>query len=406
VHLQSLAHATGRGLADVTALTAARVGDAIQVFVASGSEAGLSQFEISLDTLGKVIRGTGGDQLTGSAADDLIVAGAAYGKLKGSGGDDTLVSGPAGSVLTGGDGADLFVLRPTTGQLRLTDFEPGLDTLDLTGFPMLRSPAQLTVETTATGLQLWFGDTRITINSRDGAPLDTDDLWPGGFDGPDRMLVLSGPSSTLIRGTVKDDILIGGGDRDRVLAGAGNDTIRAGAGRDIVVGGAGQDKASGQVGNDRLTGGKGHDILLGGKGRDGLKGGAGNDILKGGAGNDRLVGGAGSDTLLGSKGGDRLKGGAGNDILTGGAGNDRLVGGDGGDTFVFRAKAGASHGADRIIDFTPGEDRIRLGFDGVRFADLEWHTSGGDAVIDTGFGTITLIDLTANALSSDDFLFS
>lgn len=370
VHLQSLAHATGRGLADVTALTAARVGDAIQVFVASGSEAGLSQFEISLDTLGKVIRGTGGDQLTGSAADDLIVAGAAYGKLKGRGGDDTLVSGPAGSVLTGGDGADLFVLRPTTGQLRLTDFEPGLDTLDLTGFPMLRSPAQLTVETTATGLQLWFGDTRITINSRDGAPLDIDDLWPGGFDGPDRMLVLSGPSSTLIRGTVKDDILIGGGDRDRVLAGAGNDTIRAGAGRDIVAGGAGQDKASGQVGNDRLTGGKGHDTLLGGKGRDGLKGGAGNDTL------------------------------------TGGAGNDRLVGGDGGDTFVFRAKAGASHGADRIIDFTPGEDRIRLGFDGARFADLEWHTSGGDAVIDTGFGTITLIGLTANALSSDDFLFS
>lgn len=396
VHLQSLAHAVGRGLADVTALTAAQVGDAIQVFVASGTEAGLSQFEIPLDTLGKVIRGTGSARLTGTAADDLIAAGGAQGKLSGRGGDDILVSGSAGSVLTGGDGADLFVLRPTTGQLRITDFEIGIDRLDLTGFPMLRSPAQLGAETTATGLQLQFGGTAITIHSSDGAPLDLADLWPGGFDGPDRLLVLPGPVINLIRGTAKDDVLIGGGGRDKVLAGAG------------------QDRGVGQAGNDTLVGGKGHDTLFGNKGRDLLKGGRGDDILKsglgndrlkGGLGNDRLAGGGGDDSLLGGKGRDLLKGGPGDDSLKGGLGNDRLVGGAGSDTFVFRTKSGTSHGADRIIDFTPGEDRIRLGPEVVRFADLEWHASGGDTVIDTGADTITLAGLTPGALSSDDFLF-
>jgi serralysin len=96
------------------------------------------------------------------------------------------------------------------------------------------------------------------------------------------------------------------------------------------------------------------DILFGTDGNDKIKGAAGDDYIRGGAGNDRLLGNEGKDALIGSNGNDLLNGGAGNDILTGGVGNDRFVFGD---ETPFNP---ASLGADRINDFTPGEDSIGL----------------------------------------------
>lgn len=91
--------------------------------------------------------------------------------------------------------------------------------------------------------------------------------------------------------------------------------------------------------------------------------GDGADVLSGGAGNDRILGGAGDDALYGGADNDFLFGGSQNDILYGGTGRDLLSGGTGADQFVFTAVADSPLGSaafDRIMEFSPGIDRINL----------------------------------------------
>jgi len=626
VHLQSLAHDVGLGLENVTAIEAVQTGALIQIFVTSQGDGGVSQFSVPLTDLGVVRNNTGATEktlLTGTAGDDLIIGGSAQDIFLGGAGDDILVSGTGGGLFTGGAGADLFVLSPVVGSaksgpLRITDFEAGIDRLDLSAFPMLRSPSQIKVTSISTGVRLSVGEQTVTIDSDTGKTLTAWDLWGRGFSTPDRVLVLNPPGSGAIYGTpgndtitgdagadlmhgdsgadvlrgaagndrlfgeggsdllhggkerdllrggsandrlfggagkdrlfgedgrdrltgggggdilqggdgndvlagnggqdslfggLGDDTLTGGFGKDRLFGGRGGDTLAGGADKDSLsggrgddilqgdggadvlrggnakdqlFGGLGNDQLFGEDGNDRLTGGDGSDTLIGGADRDTLLGGAGDDtlrggggidklrggngddilrggaakdrllgnvgqdILSGGGGRDRLIGGIGADTLIGNGDNDRLIGGRGDDILQGGDGNDRLFGGkaqdslsggkgrdilqgDGGkdvllgnlgkdrlnggvgndsltggagaDTFVFTA----GHGRDKIIDFTPGQDRIRLQLDATGFDDLGLKAVGDDTRIDTGDGLILLTDVLPADLSASDFLFS
>lgn len=135
-----------------------------------------------------------------------------------------------------------------------------------------------------------------------------------------------------------------------------NETVQFSSttGDDLLNGTIGRDTIDGLTGNDIIRGLAEDDFLQGGEGKDKLFGNAGNDKLKGGPGDDRLMGNSGNDTILG---------GAGNDILVGGNGYDSLKGGAGADQFIFQ---NARQKADRILDFTVGEDVILIrksGFD-------------------------------------------
>lgn len=89
-----------------------------------------------------------------------------------------------------------------------------------------------------------------------------------------------------------------------------------------------------------------------------LSGTTGNDVIFGLGGADTLYGRAGADKLYGGSGNDRLYGSSGNDRLWGGSGADVLSGGTGTDIFVFDSPfVGA---VDRITDFSPADDTIRL----------------------------------------------
>jgi Ca2+-binding RTX toxin-like protein len=129
-----------------------------------------------------------------------------------------------------------------------------------------------------------------------------------------------------------------------------------------------------------------------------MDGGTGDDILNARSGDDDLDGGAGADVLRGHEGADSLDGGA---------GNDTLVGGDDADRFVF---AGAN-GADRIVDFQDGIDRIDLtayAGNGVHdVGDFTIAQVGVNTVISNyGGGTITLSNTDAGDIDDADFLFS
>ncbi len=136
--------------------------------------------------------------------------------------------------------------------------------------------------------------------------------------------------------------------------------------------------ASGGNGNDLLrSGGPGADRLNGDAGNDTLEGGDGDDVLNGGAHRDRLVGGAGNDTLDGGTHDDLLIGGAGLNVLTGGPGAD-----------FFGISAG--HGRNDLLDFTPGQDRIRIDPTiASNYAALDAITSTYN---DSGWGIIEFAD--------------
>ena len=107
------------------------------------------------------------------------------------------------------------------------------------------------------------------------------------------------------------------------------------------------------------------------------------------SGNDRVIGTTGPDTLDGGAGNDTINGLGGNDRITGGSGNDTLSGGTGRDSFVFAPGSGA----DRILDFSLGQDKILL--DGQRITQLDFSGSWGE---DTARNSLTNADLEEYAL--------
>ncbi len=331
VHLATLADRGDLTLEGITALRAAMVGDALQIMVLSGAEAGLTQLSVSLAGLG-VVAGSGGL------------------------GRDVVLDGAGSEVLQGGAGADLFVLRADGRRDVIADFDPAQDRIDLTGWAFFRNSGQLTMTPTATGALLRFWGEELEIRTATGRGLSLAELRGMVFGEMDR-LSLAPPSeppeeeppeeeppeeeppvnpgdglegsagADTLRGGSGPDRIFGGAGHDSLLGGEGADTLDGGVGEDVLNGEAGEDSLVGGVGNDGLFGGDGGDRLFGGDGGDTLDGGAGEDVLNGEAGEDLLSGGAGNDTLLGGTGHDTLQGHDGLDRLQGGEGDDRLIGG-------------------------------------------------------------------------------
>ncbi|MEO1091628.1 MAG: M10 family metallopeptidase C-terminal domain-containing protein [Pseudomonadota bacterium] len=150
-------------------------------------------------------------------------------------------------------------------------------------------------------------------------------------------------------------------DRLAVTGSSGRDSLRGSDAAEHMA--AGDD-------NDSLYGRGGDDILLGEGGRDRLYGHDGADELDGGDGNDYLYGGNGDDWLVGGGGNDYLRGDGGDDWLIGGEGDDRLYGQAGADRFDMRDAAGA----DKVYDFSTGEDRLVI--DAALFQALDDRSDG------------------------------
>ena len=354
VHRDSIEDTVDYTLDNVSALAAIQRAAGLDIFVASSSEAGVSQLRYDTGLAGVtatatlagglLVGTTGGDILQGHNGNDVINAGA---------GADILRDGAGVDVMSGGAGADVFILTVDGETDTITDFTVGEDKLDLSLWPMLRDISQLSISVRADGMQITYGSEILIVQSADGASIDyrsllTSDLIGGsrlssiivpGYPGPATPIPNSdplpdpapeqgGPNSALtplqmiaannidaLRSALGDQISTGSGMVINGMEAAEN--FSGGAGFDLIFSGGGSDTA---------TGGSGDDILFGRAGDDILSGEGGADTLKGGAGNDRLSGGDGQD---------HLNGGTGDDRLAGGFGNDTLIGGAGADTFIF-----------------------------------------------------------------------
>jgi len=331
---------------------------------------------------------TGVFSLSGSSADDQLIAVDAQSTINGMGGNDTIWGRDGDDTLNGGDGND--VLYGGTGNNHLdggsgndrfiagwgTDTYVGGSGVDVVDFGARTYAAYYSL---ASG-----GDVENVYGSDYG-----DYLTGNGLANELR----GGAGADYLFGGIGNDVLDGGTDADTMYGEAGDDTyvIDNAGDRAIEVAGEGTDTVRSSISlvlwehnqfleNLTLIGsaninGTGNDLA------NVITGNAGNNVLNGGIGADRMVGGAGNDSYYVDNAGDTtieltgqgtdtvfssvnfelwaqsqhiehliligganlngvgnaaantLTGNAGNNVLNGGGGADRMVGGAGNDTY-------------------------------------------------------------------------
>lgn len=270
------------------------------------------------------------ENFTGSDSWDTILGTTGSNTLSGGGGKDTIYGGTFGlDVLTGGTGEDVFVVAPrayayepiihnvTNNTTRITDFEIGVDKIDLGGqsgtyAAFVRSRAET-------------GIAGITDDGNGNAVLEIS-MSTNGSVLTDRIIIEGVAASDL---STSDFILpaVSPNGSYEII----NNVVTGSSSNDVI------DLSGSSVGYTGIIGNGGDDTITGTEFNDSIGGGGvylsylnsddnGNDIIHGGGGND---------TILGDYGDDELFGDAGNDDIYGGGGIDNMYGGDGDDTINF-----------------------------------------------------------------------
>ncbi len=368
--------------------------DADGNYVNGGVQAGAAD-QITGTAASELIQGLlGDDALLGRAGDDVIEGGAGNDLLMGGLGADELDGGDGNDIIYGSSDGALYYPTDTSYQ-RASPAQPVVLGLGFTWLHTSPGPD-------ADG----FEQGNLSSNvDRDQQAGDAGNVIDGGA-GQDS--IYAGTGADVVHGGDDADDIVGMAGGDMLYGDAGNDRIRGdGAdyvppgfenvtqtaaalhGADMIDGGLGNDLLIGQGSDDVLYGGLGDDELYGDdrdnldtpnavNGADYLDGGDGADDLVGGGRNDDLFGGLGDDRLWGDggavattsagfvqvlyQGDDHLDGEEGNDYLQGEGGADDLFGGIGNDILVGdddeTRLAGASHGTD-YLDGEDGDDQLR-----------------------------------------------
>ena len=159
----------GRGGADTYKVD--RATDVVVEQVGQGYDTVLTSadsYRLAANVENLTLIGGHGQVATGNALDNLLVSNYTRGFLKGAGGDDTIVSGFGSDRLWGGTGADTFIftqVTPEDGTARsIRDFEPGVDTLDLSALlegysgadPVASGHLKLAVSASGSGTKLYY----------------------------------------------------------------------------------------------------------------------------------------------------------------------------------------------------------------------------------------------------------
>lgn len=187
VHRDSFEHTVQTGLQNIQSLSAARVGDELQIVAASQQNAGLTQLSVDVSNIGVVRDGFGA--VEGTTGDDILSGSVFSSMLTGGDGDDILIAGIGATTMTGGAGADIFVMKYGSELTTITDFQAGVDRLDMFDYLFLRSPQQLTFTPTAQGARVEYRSEVVELQSQSGTPLTLEQTFGAGFGGPDHIPV-------------------------------------------------------------------------------------------------------------------------------------------------------------------------------------------------------------------------
>jgi serralysin len=321
------------------------------------------------------IGGTGNDTLYGNAIDNTLNGGAGNDILIGYDGDDTLDGGSGANVLAGGNGNDTLIVTASGNEL---SGGAGNDTY------ILASRSDTIVEAVGGGTdEVRTANAIYDLNSALNVEnlTFTDNTSHAGVGNALANTLVGGTGADELQGRDGADILRGGsGAANTLLGGDGDDLYFVTAAGDTII------ELSNQ-GTDTIQ-----TVLSTFTMRDNT------EILQFvGVGNFSGVGSAGANTMIAGVGADFLNGNDGADILIGGSGADLLIGGSGADQFRYM---GGESGYDRILDFTPGTDKIALSNLGFAHTATIAFIATGAPVATTANSTF-LYDVNSGILSYD-----
>ena len=340
-----------------------------------------------------------GNQVHGTAADEIVLASGSYNTLVGNGGndglygnqgvdllfggegddqivagrgDDTLVGGAGNDYLIGGDDNDSYRFGNAFGNDIIDNYDDtvirdfiGGEAVDRIIFEHVSSPAKLNFSRV---------DDDLHIVSQEGSVTVRNHFLGQGYGFNPRYAIdeieLATTGEILSREQI--DALL----TENLVESPVYNTIEGGGSRDVIEGGEQSDLIYGYGGHDTITGLGGNDILVGGSGNDKLFGGAGDDtFLHEGAlqGFDALSGDEGRDTLLGSAGDDVI-GLANFDV---GSAVELIDGGEG-----INILLGTS--SKTVWDFSAAELRKISALDGAAGHDTLTGSSANDVIIGGG----------------------
>lgn len=124
--------------------------------------------------------GGGNDRIAGNDGNDRLFGGAGADRLAGGSGNDRLMDGAGkGDVLSGGSGSDVFILADDGARDRITDFEDGLDRIDLRAEGEMLF-TDLEISKAESGLIVRYGDDSLHIEAA-GGTLNVHDLSNSDF---------------------------------------------------------------------------------------------------------------------------------------------------------------------------------------------------------------------------------
>ncbi|UWR24447.1 DUF4214 domain-containing protein [Sulfitobacter sp. S190] len=247
LHLETIVDDTAMALEDPTALAllveeagfaiavAGRVPDAED----GSSGLGFSRLEVDLGTSVNTLQAdSSGQRITATEGWDQISGGAGNDRLEGQGGRDILMDGRGRDTLEGGEGRDIFVLEADGQTDVVSDFEIGVDQIDLSQMGRFYTIDALDIRAQSWGAEIRYGGETLQVRSADGQSLSADDFSITDLGGLWHLPV--------------DPVVLG---NQQIIGSAASDFIEGGTGSDTLMGGAGADVLVGQDGDDWLGGG-------------------------------------------------------------------------------------------------------------------------------------------------------
>lgn len=169
-HIETFVLEGGVGVSAVTAIKTEVLGSTVGVFLIDAGADQIFRFDLNLGNLGGRIIASGG-LATGTGADDRLIGSAGADVINAGGGADFLHDGAGSDTLTGGAGEDIFIFSRDGAADHITDFQDGIDRIDISAWGRIYAAQALTITATTTGAQISYGDETLIVTSWTGTVL-------------------------------------------------------------------------------------------------------------------------------------------------------------------------------------------------------------------------------------------